>query len=78
MSIYKSYMASPFTGEIPTPKEMFIKKLYMWKYLEREYCENCGTGLVHARIFQEPFTPWTWRYADPVLLCQWCYEKGRE
>ena len=75
--MYKSYMASYRTGEIPTEKEKFIKSIYMWKNLERELCENCGAGSVYARVFQEPFKPWTWREADPALLCRWCYEMGR-
>ena len=75
--LYKSYMRDYRTGEIPTARELFIKRIYMWKYLEREKCECCGVGNVYARIFQEPFKPWTWREADPVLLCQWCFEAGR-
>ena len=62
---------------MPDAKTLFIRKLYMWKNLERELCEICGIGNVYARVYQEPFKPWTWREALPLELCLRCFEAGR-
>ena len=70
-------MVRPFSNEKISDRELWLKTQYMWKHIERDrwICENCDVGFVYARLFQEPYTPWTWREADPMMLCRWCYEK---